>query len=70
MPIDLNVVRNNLYDARTIIDKMMSLVDQAIIGKLIIDTIEITFTLAQKQAMVDRYSILKTNLINKVNVLP
>ncbi len=70
MPIDLNVVRNNLYDARTIIDKMMSLVDQAIIGKLIIDTIEITFTLAQKQAMVDRYSTLKTNLINKVNVLP
>ncbi len=70
MPINLNELRNNLYTVNQTASKMISLVDAAMTAKFIVDTIEITFTAEQKQALIDRYIVLRNELKTAVNALP
>jgi len=70
MALDLQKVRNDIYNASMTINKMQSLVDAALTGKFSVEEVEVTFTQPQKDAMVAKYLTLKGDLVSLISGLP
>ena len=70
MPIDLQKVRNDIYNASMTINKMLSLVDAALTGKFSVEGVEVVFTQASKDGMVNKYKALKQELQTIISILP
>ena len=70
MAIDLNALRDTVYNIAQINSTILSLVDVALTGKFQVDSVEIPVTTEKKTEIINRYSGLTTKLRELVNSLP
>ena len=70
MAIDLNALRNKVYNIYQINSTILSLVDVALTGKYQVDSVEIPVTTEKKTEITNRYLGLRTKLRELVNSLP
>jgi len=70
MAIDLNALRDTVYNIAQINSTILSLVDVALTGKFQVDSVEIPVTTEKKTEITNRYLGLRTKLRELVNSLP
>ncbi len=70
MAIDLNELRNNVYSIGQMNSTILSLVDVALTGKFLVDSIEVPITPDKMTEITNRYLELRTQLKALVNSLP
>lgn len=71
MAINFDEVYNTVHEIQTKVDELLSIVDLAKVGKVVIEQVgEFNFTTAQKTALKDKYSSLKSEISGLFQELP